>query len=162
MNEIQEGFRAIIGIAGVLPLCAAYFIGGRSQDELTRYSLPFRPRIWKRVISPVYWGSFLYCYSGALINLISIPVYLVLAWGVGYGADSVLRKVLRRTVWAILYSVGALVLTLLHGHWLIFGVQTAFCITAAVAFGVWNPFKSASKEEAVICFSSNFLVPFLL
>lgn len=80
----------------------------------------------------------------------------------GYGGNTVEEKLVRRALWAILYSSGCLYLAILSGQWLVFTVQFFICLIASVVFGYENPFESSPKEEGIICFLSSVLIPFML
>lgn len=142
----------------------AYSMGGRSNEQLKAYNIPFSNRTWKRLIA----------HSIRAILIISCSVILgryhwqyLIAVGtlyvpLGYGGNGVLTKVLRRVLWSILFSICAFIIAYYTHKWLLYGVQTAVSMVCSVAFGVWNPFDNAAEEEGVIYLISILMTPFIL
>ena len=153
MNEYYLGVIWSLKILSVLVASTVYWIGGRPNG-----------RLYKRILAPLaliigviltnldHWNNW---------YLLAIPLYI--NWPhIGYGGKKLWFKIFRRTIWSLLYCSAALVFTIHSGAWLIFGVQVAISLICSVAFGVFNPFKSAPAEEGTIWFASNFLLPFML
>ena len=158
--EFREG---LLGTAGLL-LAVIYsmlqWFGGRDQNYLG-----IRARIWGRVIAPVFFGiavSILALFSGkaAWLHFLA-PISYMVATTLGYGGNSLITKILRRSLWAVVRVSASLVFAIPAGAWTLFVLQLFFALAAALVLGTRNPVK-APQEEGLINFSAAFLVPFMV
>ena len=88
---------------------------------------------------------------------------LAIGFSLGYGADTTMGKILRRSVFALgsltACLVGAWAVGFTGAALLVLGVATIVGMTS-VALGVWNPFKNAPLEQFLISQLLCMFIPF--
>jgi len=88
---------------------------------------------------------------------------LMIGFSMGYGGDSTLEKVLRRTIYAVgilsSCAIGLWATGFTAAGWT---VTALACVTGltSVALGVFNPFKSARVEEFLVSQVLTLYIPF--
>jgi hypothetical protein len=147
----------IVAIGGCIALLAniLYQLGGIGNKWLRRYVASFLLAATTSIIG-ILVGNWHWQY-------ILIWPCLVGGFSLGYGADTTMAKVIRRTIyaigvlaacfmglWATGFSVGGILVT---GLALITGLTS-------IVLGVFNPFKSARVEEFMVCQVLTLYIPF--
>ena len=163
MNELKEGFLSSLSIIPSFLFAITSMIGGRDGKFLG-----ITGRLWKRVFAPF---AFVSCVLAlALIRnsfswwLCSLYATYFVSCMVGYGAESLFSKEIRRTVWSLIRTASCLPIVLILGTsevWNLLILQGIVGWIATVALGVYNPLK-APAEEFLINFISVMFVPFML
>jgi len=74
----------------------------------------------------------------------------------GYGADNLNEKLIKRSLFGLANSLACLPLAIIQSAWLILGLHIVLVTSISVVLGVWNPTKSARAEETIIGFSIGF------
>lgn len=158
-----EFFQGCLGTAGLM-IAVIYsmlqWFGGRDEDYLG-----IRARVWGRWIAPLFFSLgviILSLIAGnfTLWGLLALISYRV-AVSIGYGGNSLISKIWRRSAWALTRVAAALPFAIPAGAWELLGLQFFFALLAANVLGVYNPLKSP-QEEGLINFSACFLVPFMV
>ena len=155
MNEYTQGLIGTLGLVIPVIFSLLYWLGGRYNGRLIR-----------RWVAPIFFTISVIAYSLLVggfhwLYLLSIPAYKGITH-IGYGGDTTAKKFFRRLLWSVLYSACAFTFVMWSGAWILFIVQTVISILTSILFGILNPFKSAPKEEGIICFSSSFLIPYMV
>lgn len=153
----------ILKIFSVWLYAAFRSLGGRSDEQLKEYNVPFTGRVWKRWISPVYLSST--CIIFSLLDhhfhwlyLLSVPAFVAGAYSDGYGNDSGFwwREVWQRILSAFASTLPAFVFGI---SWLLL----AQLILALVVKVTMNFVKvKAPIEEGIINFFDSVLKPFMV
>lgn len=155
MIEYLQGFQGTVSFFIPLGLSLLWWLGGRAGGRSIR-----------RWLAPLFFSVSLCLYAAWLGHFVwwyvfSFGLYK-LASHIGYGADNLDEKLLKRAVWSFIQSGCALIFVAHSGEWLIWSIQAIVSLFISIGFGSFNPFDSAAKEEMVICFGSSFLVPFMV
>lgn len=160
MTESSQLLLAIASISAVLIYAALTSFGGRSEDYLN-----IENRVWGRWIAPIFFNLCIFCLyiikHISLWQIICYLIYFAFTHHLGYGGDTTLQKVFRRTLHSTLRSAALIPLCLVTGRWEVYIAQVICGLTVAVLFGVKNPVK-APQEEFIISFSNAFLTPFVI
>ena len=157
MQEIIQGFFAVLCVIASLLFSTCYMIGGRSEPFLG-----VRARLWKRLIAPLLLAS-----SAVLISILAHTfgwwLFATALWfiPIGYGSEKLLVKVIKRLVSSLFYTVPVVIFAIFTGQWGIALLQVAIGAVMAVILGTLNPLK-APQEEFLIAFSNTFLMGFCL
>jgi len=88
----------------------------------------------------------------------------LLFWGatsLGYGADDVKEKIIKRTYCGLAYGTASLPVAIITGSWVLFGFHLLLCTLVSNILGVVNPVE-AREEETIIPFIVGFLPLFML
>lgn len=160
MTEFSQGLLGTAALAVSVIYSMLQWFGGRDKDYLG-----IRARTWGRLIAPLFFGM-------AVIGLATIcgnfrpwhlvaPLAYVLSTHVGYGGETLITKILRRSVWALVRTSCSVFFVLGTGRWNLFIAQVLFALVAANLIGIRNTVK-APQEEGLINFSSTFLAPFMI
>lgn len=155
--EIYQGLTCFL-ISSVFSFFSV--LGGRDNSYLG-----LEPRIWKRLIAPIFFSVSVCLLAFLLGNfqsymLLSIPTYVASTHvGYGYNGDSQWKKIQRRTMWSVFRVTCGLAFTIFSGAWILLTLQLVIAILVSNVLGVLNPLK-APQEEGLINFSSVFLIPF--
>ena len=154
MTETQIGLTAVGGAFGAVLGSLLYMLGGRDDTQ------PDGGRIWwKRKFVRRFLGSLVISASTwATIALMGkwnpwmLALYPLVATGMslGYGAETLTRKILRRTLFALgVLSGGALLAIILGGNaWWLLTLQIGVGLWS-VFLGVKNPIAAASEEVLI-------------
>jgi len=147
MNWGTEGW-VLVAIAGGMSLLAniLYQLGGTGPKWVRRYLASFILTLTTNIVS-ILIGNWHWQY------LLMYPC-LVIGFSMGYGADTTMEKVIRRTV----YTLGVLS-TCFMGLWatnfsnsgIVIIILATLTGLTSILLGVFNPFKSARVEEFMVC-----------
>lgn len=160
MNELNQIILATLALVPSLVFAFFSAIGGRDFNLLG-----VRARIWKRIIAPFSLVSLII--GLALIDhkfnwwLCSLYATYFISCMFGYGADSIFKKVWRRSIWSIIRTLACLPLCILTGSYTLFIIQALLSLLITLGLGVWNPF-TAPTEELLINFLSVLFIPFMV
>lgn len=141
MSEAYIQFVGLIRTV-ILGMCMLlYALGGMCGTWWRRYVMPVCLALGILVVTAMLgtmeWHKFLW------------PVFLSIAFHIGYGGTTTIEKVVKRTFAG--YCIGISAYPLLNASNVIaFNFHVILCMCAMVAFGVWNPFKHAREEETVL------------
>lgn len=156
MTEMTIGTLATAALGGLIVGCYLYMRGGRSGKWQRRYvgSLAIALTTW---LTSYFLGVFEYW------HLLVYPA-LVVGFSFGYGGDTTVKKVIRRTVFAVSVLSAGLVYTLTLGGnaWLVFPLHVGVGVWS-IWMGIKNPIHAAA-EEVVVCALLNLgliLYPFI-
>lgn len=145
MNETGIGTIAVCYLAILILYGWFWMYGGR--DKHGKY--------WRR-----YIGSGIFSIGSTIINIIMgmwNPIFLgifpatMIGSSLGYGADTVPEKILRRSVFCLGNLATGLMYSLVLGGlaWIVFIIQTIIASTSII-LGVRNPL-AAPAEEVFVC-----------
>ena len=156
MTETVQLILASLSWYVVATFAVLYSVGGRAGT----------PKWIRRIVGGLLIAGAtltIAAYSGnfrawMLIALVTLPVSLSL----GYGADTTVKKILRRGLFGLAVSSNALIFAIPLGMVSVAVFQIILGTTASIFFGVRNPFNNASKEEAVIGGLCVILIPFIV
>ncbi len=81
----------------------------------------------------------------SLWYLLSYPLYIG-AFSIGYGAQSVGDKLIKRSRYAAAIAIASLPIAIVNAAWLMWGVHLGVCLLVIVPFGVWNPTYARNEE----------------
>lgn len=90
------------------------------------------------------------------------PILLMGGLHLGYGADEIFRKIIRRAIYGIALGIAAIPLVFGSGLWMLFYCHVVLCVATSVVLGVFNPTKSARDEESLIAGLSTIVPLFLI
>lgn len=146
-----------IGGFGAFISCILYMLGGTSgfNKGIRRFGSSFFLSLSANLVA-IFLGRWVWQYA------LMLPA-LILAFCMGYGADTTWQKILRRSV----YAVGVL-LACLCGFWAVGGTIGAWIVLGcaflagitSIVLGVFNPFNNARVEEYLVCQVLTLFVPF--
>lgn len=153
MGEITLGLQAAMSIIASLLYSTFYMIGGRQVNFLG-----IRARLWKRLIAPLLLASSAVIFS-ILAHRFNWATACCAIWfiPIGYGADGLAQKIVRRTVQSLFFTVPALILGIFGGNLPLALLQMVLGVFITVILGTLNPTK-ASQEEFLIAFSNTYLM----
>jgi len=151
MSEYGIG---VLGTAGIITVVIAsmfYWLGGRSKKWLRRFISPAILTIGLCGISLIK-GNFSPWFLG-------VYPCLVLGFSLGYGADNMAEKVLKRALYALgVLSAGVMAcLGLGGGAWWLLAVQLILAV-GSVILGV-KSILPAAVEEGIICILLTLFIP---
>lgn len=138
------GFAAFV--ANVLYAIGGTDMGGGGKKWIRRFVASFILALAANLIA-LYLAAWVWQY------LLIFPC-LAFGFSLGYGADTVIKRVIRRTVFALgvltACIVGAWAVGFSFFAWVIVALALITGITS-VALGVINPFNNAPLEQFIIC-----------
>lgn len=156
-----------MGIIIVLLYSLLRVIGGRDEETLRKFHIPFTPRIWKRLIAPSFL-SLSICILSALAHhfhwfyILSIGAFILSAYSDGYGNDSGVtwKEVLQRILSAFASTLPAIIFCLGSKSWLLLCIQLALAIAVKVTMNFVK--VKAPLEEGIINFCDSVVKPFMV
>ena len=149
MNEITLQWVQLIKLIVIAIFATLYGFGGISGKWKRRFVGPIVLLIG--VIGITLWTeSFHWAY-------IVWPLLLCFSLSIGYGADNLRDKFIKRGRAGAAYATSALPLFIVNQSWLLMGLHFILCIGISIIMGVWNPTKSARAEETGI----GFIIPYI-
>lgn len=160
VSELSQGMLGSLAILISLIYSMFQWFAGRDKNYLG-----IRARIWGRIISPIFFcssviGLSLLAHHFSWWYLTSFPAYFI-AHTIGYGGDSLWRKILRRSIWSLTRTLASLSFAIFAGSFWLVGLQIITGLLVAVVLGVTNVLK-APQEEGLIKFANVFFVPFMV
>lgn len=111
---------------------------------------------WKRRFLASFWLTLgIYLYSGLdgewnNYTYLSIFPFLIGASSLGYGADQLIKKLQKRVLAGSAFGFVPIAIAIDQHAWILFSVHFTLCITMMTIMGIFNPFKSARKEETFL------------
>jgi hypothetical protein len=154
LNEYQILWTAVGSLVGLVVAAALYSLGGRSGKWRRRY-------VASAVLTGTIIASSLLMTTFTWWSLLCYPL-LVLTFSLGYGAESLVVKVLKRSLVAVCGIIATLPLIIPGLHLVLLPLQLIL-IPVYVWLGVRNPVPAAS-EEVFICIVLNLglvMLPFV-
>lgn len=162
-EEFVYVWLTLLKLIALCVITTQYILAGRGIGDGKWYG---RRRVFIPFILCLSW-----LVSSAVVGIISWFLFFLVAlsfvlyflsMSVGYGSDGTIYNALfRRFVYGLLVGGSSILIAIyshnLSGYLLGIGIS----IGSSVVCGVWNPFKSAVFEEAVICLGT-FTVPLFL
>ena len=160
MFEFIVGLKGIVALLFVVVACFFYMWGGRD---------PLQPWMGKWIRR--FIGSLILA-SGANLMALWIDCWvwqmllvypaLCIGFSMGYGGDTFLEKLLRRTAYAFGVLGGGLVMVWATG-WaggaVTLLIVQSICAVGSIIMGLKNPLPAAI-EEVVVCFLLTVFIPF--
>lgn len=124
--------------------CFLYARGGRQGKWQRRF-------VGSLIASTALWLGLLLMGKFIWLSLLVYPL-LITAYSMGYGAEEILKKVIRRSIIVLCTLLTGLLMCLIIGgkSWLILPLQ-AVISAGSVWLGVKNPMNYAPVEEFFIC-----------
>jgi hypothetical protein len=152
----ENTLQLIAGLKLVWVACFAilYGFGGISNKWLRRFVGPFWMGLGVYGFS-TWTGSFHPWY-------LAYPLLLAISLHLGYGGDSIGKKLRKRSIYGLALGVSALPLCFGNYLWLLFGFHVVLCVAVSVILGVFNPAKTARNEETLIAALSTIIVLYLI
>jgi hypothetical protein len=156
-NEYFIGYMAFFSLLGLASGCLLYMLGGRQGKWIRRFlgSLIISMDVYT---TSVVLGTF---------NWWLLLIYPVLAIGfsLGYGADILWKKIVKRTIFALaVLSAGLICCFSMGGNaWVVFPCHVGIGLWS-VYLGVRNPLQAAA-EETFVCALLNLgliMYPFMV
>jgi len=156
-----------VRVLAVILYSAMRTLGGRDDETLKKYHIPFDNRLWKRFIAPVYLAGV--CIANAVVAqrfhwfyLLSAPAFVAGAYCDGYGNDSGVRwrEVLQRVLSALASTAPAIILAIGSHSYTLLLIQLLIAVTVKVTLNFVN--LKAPLEEFLINFLDSFLKPYLV
>ena len=136
-DEHKEQIGVILKLL-VAVLCATlYAYGGMEGTWIRRYCMP------------VVFTSFCIMWTKNYKHLFIFP-FLILSLSLGYGADDVWTKILKRLCYGIATASSFGFLIFLMRRWALFAYNALLVACSYVILGVWNITQSARVEETVL------------
>jgi hypothetical protein len=154
MNEWNEVLRIPLRFIPTILFAICYAIGGRG------------PKLVRRILGPIlmFAAFFLIDWfaevSYALLNVIPFSILMVGLF-MGYGGDTFLEKIFRRTLYGLVLGVAGLAFAFIHNAPMLGLYQLQLALIASAFFGMFNP-VSAVHEETIIATLSVILWPFMI
>jgi len=93
--------------------------------------------------------------------LLCYPIYCI-ALSMGYGADELWKKILKRGYCGIAISLGSLPLAIAIGSVFLWYVHLVLMTSMMIILGTWNPTPSARNEETTIGIFASLLPLFMI
>lgn len=122
----------------VIAICSwLYSRGGYSRKWLRRY------------VSPILMVGTICLFTQNLLILIQTPLMMA-TLSMGYGGDNFKEKLFRRSLWGFANGIASSPSLAIEGQWFLIVLQVVFVTTISILLGVYNPFKSARREETAI------------
>ena len=156
MDEYTIVYLAFGSLIGLALSCLLYALGGRSGKWKRRFIASF---ILATTVNLVSWGMGVWS-----LWLLGIVPILIAGFSLGYGADSTVSKVIRRSIYALaIVAAGGL-------FWPIFGTKTLWVFIPHIGIGLFSIYMgvrnpvAAAAEEVFICAMLNLgicIYPFI-
>lgn len=134
MNEIKPLRNALIklGICALFALC--YCVGGMGF-------------LWaRRFVAPTILVAGMFYFSRDWRSLVQLPL-MMFSLAIGYGGDTLIEKILKRTLFGFANGVSSSGYNIWHKKWLLVGTQIVLLVGLYVVMGVFNPLTDARTEE---------------
>ena len=153
MSEILIQIASSLKLLAVVGFATLYGFGGISGK-------------WKRRVL----GSLLYTLSvlGFSLWLGSFSFWYLLifpvlfgALSIGYGADTIGDKLIKRSRYGLICALASLPVFIVQGAWSLLALHIVIVVGTSVVAGVWNQTSSARAEETLIG-ASIVLVPLMV
>ena len=136
-DEKKTMLKVFLKIIVVLIFAGLYCWGGVENKWLRRF------------VAPAILCLSAFAFSRDWRYLVQMPLMFI-TLSLGYGADSVWAKILKRAIYGITNGATSSTAKLFKKEWLIAGFQIVLIPAAFIAFGVFNPLPSARAEEALL------------
>lgn len=142
MNEYTIGLTASISLLGLVLSSVFYMIGGRSKKFIRRY-------ISSLCISASLVASAIVMQKFSWWLCLTYPC-LVIGFSFGYGGDSLIKKIIRRTVYALAILSASVVCAIVYqgNAWNVLLLHALFALSS-VFFAIKNPIHAAAEEVFV-------------
>ena len=137
MKEKNIQIKVLIKLAIVVVFASLYAWGGMEMKWLRRF------------LAPGILCLSAFAFSHDWRYLIQAPLMMVTLC-LGYGADALWCKILRRSIFGITNGATSSTVNILYKKWLLVGFQIVLITSAFIAFGVYNPLPSARAEETIL------------
>jgi len=103
----------------------------------------------RRFLAPAVLCGAMFGFTKNWKTLIQFP-FMVVSLSMGYGAESLWDRILRRGLFGLSNGASSSVYNILNKKWLLVGIQVVLLVGLYIAVGVWNPFPSARAEESFL------------
>ena len=154
MNEWTLVWLTIPKVLSIFFFIMCYIIGGRKRKWIRRF------------LGGIGFGLSIFGISilASHINwwLLALPVAYPLALCMGYGADNLWAKLIKRTLYGVLFGLIGLYAGFMTANLYLGIAQLILPIIVSVSLGVFNPLKDAVTEETLIATSLVIHVPFMV
>jgi len=162
MNEIVDGTRTTLGIAGIFLPSYFSMLGGRGE------AFGIKGRIWKRWIAPITLGIYICIFALVVgrfhwLYLLSIPGFVIESYMDGWGnnSNSEFLKVLSRLASSLIFCMSTVLFPIISYRWWWWITQSILCVVITVITQFQTQEKAAS-EEFIIHFLRRCLTPLLV
>lgn len=136
-NEKKIQIKVLIKLLIAIVFAGLYAWGGMEMKWLRRF------------VAPAVLCLSMFGFSRNWRCLIQMPAMMI-TLSFGYGADSLIGKILKRALYGLLNGVSSSTANIWLKKWLLVGFQVILITAAYIAFGVWNPFPTARAEESIL------------
>ena len=138
MNEEKKEQLLIILKLIIIAICATLYAWGGMEMKWLR-----------RFLAPAILGATCFGFTRDWKSLIKMPVF-ILASCLGYGADVLWVKIIKRSYVGLTFGAGSASYEFLRKNWILGAFALVLCVSVFVVFGVFNPFNSARIEETFL------------
>lgn len=132
-NEQKEQIYVIIKCLVVVLCAGLYAFGGMEATWIRRY------------LMPVVFTAFCLAWNKSSKHIFILPL-LILTLCLGYGADVLWLKILKRSIYGLANAVSFGMFMLLKQQWITYVYHIFLVVSACVVFGVWNPLTARAEE----------------
>lgn len=136
-NEKKALKNALIKLLIICIFSILYCLGGMQFKFLRRFIAP-----------AVLCGGMFY-FSRDWRSLAQMPL-MMFSLSLGYGADTILEKVIKRLIFGLANGLAFSVYNILNKRWLLVTFQVTLTIAAFIFFGAFTPFETARTEELIL------------
>lgn len=154
MSENTLQVISIFKLLWIVGFTAFYGFGGISNKWLRRF------------VGSFWMGIGIYGFSSWLHTFhlwyLLYPILLCASLHIGYGADTIGKKILRRSIYGFAVGISAIPLLFGNYNYLLFIYHVILCVLSSVLLGAFNPTKNARDEESLIATLSTVCVLYLI
>ena len=100
----------------------------------------------RRFIAPTILVGGMFWFSRDWRSIIQLP-FMMFSLAIGYGADTLLAKILKRALFGLANGVSSSGYNIWLKNWLLVGIQIVLLTGLYIGIGVWNPLSDARVEE---------------
>lgn len=139
--EVRQLAQLVVASLALAAFSFLYSLGGREQKALRRYvgSSLFA----LACIGIAFWSS-----VGSWWQFLSWPA-LMAALTLGYGANTLSRKLIRRFLYGLVVGLASVPFFLPMGLWELALFQTALAVVASTYYGIRNPMSAVGEEGQI-------------
>ena len=152
MNETTLQIISILKLLSAVLCASLYAYGGMRGKWKRRFVAPF-------VLVITLVGVSLWMRTFSWYYLLVLPL-LSAALSIGYGADRMSWKIIKRMVYSLACICAVLPLVFINQAWVVFALHCGVVLATTIILGVINPI-SARAEETVIGMSI-FALPYFM
>jgi hypothetical protein len=149
MTENTLQWIAFLKLISVAIYSLFYGFGGISGKWKRRY-------IGSAYLTLLIVGFSVWMQTFSWYYLLTFPL-LVASTSIGYGADTTMEKVVKRSYCGLAYAFSTVPVFIVKMNWELFILHILLCLITSIVLGVRNPFDNARAEESAIGFMIGFL-----